>query len=336
MENEAKKVAVLGAQGRLDTHTAPAFEAEVTRSIDAGNHYLVLDFSGLTYISSAGLKLTLRAVQRLRVTGGALAIAAPREQVAQILRIAGYNNFIPITTTVAEAEAACMNQPGISRSARFSPELGLNLPESFYVLAFNERDGRIESPREIEIGRRPAACAVMELALRERIEWDLKQLRVTDKSATGELALDRTLTILADHGPRPIEEALRHVFRQSSEIDKEIVQGLIKKGVMASRDKKIAGIIPSHRLALCSKEALTALREDLRGVLMGNQIPDMKEAVLVGLVNTCGLFAGILTPEEVEACRPRISQLWRLDLIGQTLSRMLHEVRRLAMLTHPF
>ena len=334
MENQAKNVIVLGAVGRLDTQTAPAFEEEVTRSIDAGNHFLVLDFSRLTYISSAGLKLTLRAVQKLRVTGGALAVAAPREQVAQILRIAGYNNFIPITSTVDEAKAQCADQPGIARSARFSPELGLNLPESFYLLAFNERDGRIESPREVEISRIPAACAVMELALRERLEWDLKQLRVTDKSPTGELALDRALALLSNAGPQPIEDCLRRVFRQCNAIDKEIVQGLVAKGVLASRDKKIAGIIPSHRLALCNPKALTALREDLRAVLIGNQIPDMKEAVLVGLVNTCGLFAGILSPEEVEACRPRISQLWRLDLIGQTLSRMLHEVRRVAMLTH--
>ena len=46
--------------GRLDTTTAPVFEKELKESLN-GVSDLTLDFSGLEYISSAGLRVLFSA-----------------------------------------------------------------------------------------------------------------------------------------------------------------------------------------------------------------------------------------------------------------------------------
>ena len=50
-------------EGRLDTNTAPQLEAELKASL-SGVTELDLDFSGLEYISSAGLRVLLAALDR--------------------------------------------------------------------------------------------------------------------------------------------------------------------------------------------------------------------------------------------------------------------------------
>ncbi len=329
MDEEGKAVTVLSPTGRLDGVTVFDFEPEVTRVIDGGCHRLVFDFSRLTYLSSAGLRLVLRAAQKLRAQGGVLAIAAPGPQVLEILSIAGFQNFIPIVQTVAEAEALCGQQSGKPHAARFAPELGLNLPESFCLLALDAKEGRLKLLPESSIV--PAACAVIELALLERLDWDLNVLRVADRRPTHDPVLDSVLQQIVQGSPQSVEKCLREISHCAPELERGILLGLVRKSLLAYRKTKIVGIFRVQTLVLINPEPLAALRDDLRAVLMGNQIPDMREAVLVGLLDTCGLFAGILSTEEIEECRPRISQLSQLDLIGHKLPRLIHEISRLAI-----
>jgi anti-anti-sigma factor len=330
MEEQEQTATVLSPAGRLDGVTVFDFEPEVTGVIDAGCRCLILDLSQLTYLSSAGLRLILRAVQKLRAHGGALAIAAPGQQVLEILSIAGFPSFIPIGKTVAEAQNLCGQQSVKAGAARFSPELGLNLPESFCLLAFDAKEGGVKLLPELSIV--PAACAVMELALLERLDWDLNLLRVADRTPTRDPVLDSVLQQAVRGAPQSVEKFLRRISHDAPELERGILLGLVKKSILAYRAAKIARVFPVQKLVVSDPRPLAALREDLRTVLIANQVPDLREAVLVGLLDTCSLFAGILSTEELEECRSRIAQLSQLDLIGSRLPRLIHEIRRHAIM----
>ena len=56
---EEKKLTIT-LTGRLDTTTAPQLETELKQNI-SGVEALILDFSGLEYLSSAGLRVLLSA-----------------------------------------------------------------------------------------------------------------------------------------------------------------------------------------------------------------------------------------------------------------------------------
>lgn len=80
--------------GRLDTTTAPQLEAELKRSI-SGVELLVLDFSALEYLSSAGLRVLL-AAQKVMNKQGKMIIRGVNETIAEVFEITGFSEILTV------------------------------------------------------------------------------------------------------------------------------------------------------------------------------------------------------------------------------------------------
>ena len=84
----------IALEGRLDTKTAPALEAELNRSLESIDS-LVMDFSKLEYISSAGLRALLIAYKALNGKGG-LKVLNANELVMEVLAVTGFSKILSI------------------------------------------------------------------------------------------------------------------------------------------------------------------------------------------------------------------------------------------------
>lgn len=80
--------------GRLDTVTAPELEAELNNGL-TGVTDLTLDFEGLEYISSAGLRVLLKA-QKLMSTQGSMKLIHVNESVMEVFDITGFSDILTI------------------------------------------------------------------------------------------------------------------------------------------------------------------------------------------------------------------------------------------------
>ena len=80
--------------GRLDTTTAPELEATVDGCI-AGVKELVLDCSELEYISSAGLRVILKA-QKLMNARGSMKLTHVNEAIMEVFDITGFADILTI------------------------------------------------------------------------------------------------------------------------------------------------------------------------------------------------------------------------------------------------
>ena len=85
---------VISLEGRLDTVTAPELEAELKNSLEAVNS-LVLNFSSLDYISSAGLRVLLSAHKAMSKKGG-LKITNANEVVKEVFDVTGFADILTI------------------------------------------------------------------------------------------------------------------------------------------------------------------------------------------------------------------------------------------------
>ncbi|MBP3772158.1 MAG: STAS domain-containing protein [Treponema sp.] len=85
--------ATLSIEGRLDTITAPELEKEITAVSDASS--LVIDFSRLDYISSAGLRVLLSAHKAYARKGG-LTITNVNDTVLDIFDVTGFKDILNI------------------------------------------------------------------------------------------------------------------------------------------------------------------------------------------------------------------------------------------------
>lgn len=84
---------VLELQGRLDTITAPEFESAIG-NLD-GIKELVIDMKNLDYISSAGLRVILKA-QKIMNEKGAMKLKNVGESIMEVFEITGFSDFLTI------------------------------------------------------------------------------------------------------------------------------------------------------------------------------------------------------------------------------------------------
>ena len=87
-------VAALKVSGRLDTTTAPSLEASVSEVVGTCEK-LVLDFAGLEYISSAGLRVILKAQKAMTAKGG-MKLLHVNETIMEIFEITGFSDILTI------------------------------------------------------------------------------------------------------------------------------------------------------------------------------------------------------------------------------------------------
>lgn len=89
-----EKEITIEVAGRLDTTTAPALEKSVGENID-GIKSLVLDFEGLEYISSAGLRVLLGAQKKIQKTA-TMRLINVCEEVMEVLEMTGFADILTI------------------------------------------------------------------------------------------------------------------------------------------------------------------------------------------------------------------------------------------------
>jgi anti-sigma B factor antagonist len=101
--DERGAVAVVRFEGNLDTNTAPEAQERLDDLMAAGAEKLLVDFSDLDYISSAGLRVLLATAKKLRSTGGNLRLCKLNETVAEVFEISGFSTIFAVFSTEAEA-----------------------------------------------------------------------------------------------------------------------------------------------------------------------------------------------------------------------------------------
>lgn len=93
-KNLNKTELIITLTGRLDTTTAPQLESELKASFD-GLESLVLDFAGLDYLSSAGLRVLLAAQKQMNKQGS-MVVRNVNETIAEIFDVTGFCDILTI------------------------------------------------------------------------------------------------------------------------------------------------------------------------------------------------------------------------------------------------
>jgi len=97
MSDDAKgEFQTFNLPGRLDAANSAAVEKQVLDIIDGGSRRLLLDLSGLTYISSAGLRALLAIAKRMKTAGGQLALCSLKTPIEEIFQISGYDTILDV------------------------------------------------------------------------------------------------------------------------------------------------------------------------------------------------------------------------------------------------
>ncbi|MDL2284482.1 STAS domain-containing protein [Oxalobacter sp. OttesenSCG-928-P03] len=87
---------LIALTGRLDTLSAPELDVVIKTAL-IGVKSLVLDFSGVDYVSSAGLRVLLSA-QKMMNKQGKMLIRNVSRDIQEVFRMTGFDSIFTIET----------------------------------------------------------------------------------------------------------------------------------------------------------------------------------------------------------------------------------------------
>jgi anti-anti-sigma factor len=85
---------------RLDTTTSPEVDREISARIDAGSTKLVFDLEETDYVSSAGLRVMMKAAKGTAKAGGCVGICHTKASVREVLDLCGFASLFKVGKTL--------------------------------------------------------------------------------------------------------------------------------------------------------------------------------------------------------------------------------------------
>ena len=84
----------LSVIGRLDTSTAPQLEKVISEDLNNVTE-LIIDCKALEYVSSAGLRIILKAQKKMSAVGG-MKVVNVNEPIMEVFEITGFSDILTI------------------------------------------------------------------------------------------------------------------------------------------------------------------------------------------------------------------------------------------------
>jgi len=103
VEEKNQTISIFRLNGRLDSNTSQGFEQKLFNAITDGTKKVVIDFKDIDYISSAGLRVILKATKALAREDGKIMLCDMQDYVKEVFEIAGFDAILPIVPTLNEA-----------------------------------------------------------------------------------------------------------------------------------------------------------------------------------------------------------------------------------------
>jgi anti-sigma B factor antagonist len=104
--NRGNGVSVLKVSGYLDTNTASELESALYQLLKKEEFKIVVDLSGVTYISSAGWGIFIGEIKDIRNNGGDLKLSGMIGDVYEVFQLLEFNTILESYDSADEAVAA--------------------------------------------------------------------------------------------------------------------------------------------------------------------------------------------------------------------------------------
>jgi anti-sigma B factor antagonist len=103
--DDAGSAATVALAGRLDIPGAEAI-APTLATLAGSKSELIIDMSAVTYIASIGLRQLATAANMIRRRGGRLILLNPTSAIADVIRVTGLMEYLPIANASSSRDLA--------------------------------------------------------------------------------------------------------------------------------------------------------------------------------------------------------------------------------------
>ncbi|MFA6103190.1 MAG: GPP34 family phosphoprotein [Victivallaceae bacterium] len=206
----------------------------------------------------------------------------------------------------------------------------LSFAEEIYLLALDDVTGKVViTSKEVVLNSVLIGAVLSELSFMGRIDNDAENLYILNTDATDSPVLNEVLDVLRKSGKTEVSlsRCLQVLLPESKNVEQLVLKELVGKGILKQVNEKVCWFFPSRRYPIIDNVEITDVERRLQNLVLSNEIPAPRDAVLVSLVNACGLFSEILSPRELRRCEARIEEISKYDMVCQKINELIRQVQ---------
>ena len=199
----------------------------------------------------------------------------------------------------------------------------LSLPEELILMLLNEESGYFHQVPGWKLNCTVIGAVLAELSLVGRIDTDLETLIPLDKTEVGDPILDPILKEIADEPvQRNAQFWIERLAPRAESIVDLTLDRLVEMGILDHHDGGFWTLSQTvgRRDLVSGNDDDTAtefVTSRIRNVILYNEIPFPRDAVIISLLNTCDVLRFMFQLDE--NLEKRIEAISRIDLIGRAI-----------------
>lgn len=206
----------------------------------------------------------------------------------------------------------------------------LTMPEEIMLLLLDDRTGRPVGLPPPAADFAIAGAVLMELSLQERIDTDLTELTVVSVRSTNDAVLDGALLMIGEApGRHDSRYWIGELGSRGEKFRETLLARLVNHGVLRPEEGRFLWVFPDRRYPKAREGAaeVKEVRARLRDLILSDEIPEARDALLVGLCRATGLVPLLLTPPELEETVSRVDQIADLEELSRSLSEVIRQLQ---------
>jgi len=204
----------------------------------------------------------------------------------------------------------------------------LTMPEEILLLMLDDESGRLQERAAPSGDYALAGAVIAELALAGRIDTDTQRLYVTDGTPTGDALQDAALAKIIAAGTESHDSRywIEAIAAEAEPMRDALFDRLVARGILNRVEGRFLWVFPERRYPVIDDREEREVKARIMGVLFRDEIPDPRDSLLIGLCRAAGLFALLLSSQELDRVQSRIDQVADLEELNRALTAAIREI----------
>lgn len=204
--------------------------------------------------------------------------------------------------------------------------MNLTLIDQLTLLALDDHKGDL-IPDSTTFSYALAGALILELALEGRIDLSDEIVKVRDRSKTGDAILDQFLAMIYESKKeRKVRSWIDRIGQKSEQIKKETIAKLIDQRILEKREEKILWVFNVDKYPTQNPKPENQLRGRLYDIVINHHTPDLKEIMILNLVESCRLEREVFGKEHAKVFKKEMKRIKEDDQISSSVNKSIKEI----------
>jgi hypothetical protein len=202
----------------------------------------------------------------------------------------------------------------------------LNLIDQLTLLAIDDEKGTFLAG-STQYSYAIAGAVIMELALRERIDLAGEKVVVKNKEKTGDNVIDRYFElILKSEKEKKVKSWVQLLGRKASKIKHETIDKLVDDRILTKEENKILWVFTYNKYPAQNSRPENLLRSRLYDIIVHSHRPELKEIMLLNLIQSCNLQKEVFGKEQAKTFKRKIKTINEYDDLAGAVNKSVKEI----------